>query len=469
MPARPQPDRLVKAVSISKRNRISMQRVLYFILLSLLALPSLGQPTPKGIKTVKGGITPVGTERRLALVVGNQAYKQESDRLNSPLNDASDMAARLRELGFTVIYRVNLSKDQLQDEIDEFVRQLRTYDVGLFYYSGHGIRALDGGAYLIPINANMTYQTQVPSQCVALQRLLDGMEGAEVRTGLVFLDACRDNRLASVQKGPGTSTGLVVPASNPPGTFVAFAARDGRPSYEVPGQRNSLFTEELLKQLETPDQGIRALMDQTTDRVVSRCSVLNVPRHQRQTPGRYDELRGDFVFVQTATPAPIRDLPVGPEMVYVKGGTFQMGSESGEADEKPVHTVTVSDFMLGKYEVTVSEYMQFVEETQSHFPEWLEAGNVYHIETGNNAYYKDKGYTSRQSRLPIVGVSWADAVAYCEWLTKKNGKLYRLPTEAEWEYAARGGSSSQGYTFSGSNDANSVGWTDANSGGNHTW
>jgi formylglycine-generating enzyme required for sulfatase activity len=144
------------------------------------------------------------------------------------------------------------------------------------------------------------------------------------------------------------------------------------------------------------------------------------------------------------------------EMVYIKGGSFEMGSNDGDDDEKPVHTVTVNGFYMSKYEVTVGQYLEFCKATNTHFPEWLEQGNSYHVEQGTDNFYKNLGYSRTANQdLPIVGVSWNDAVAYTQWLSEKTGKNYRLPTEAEWEYAAKGG---QNYEYAGSDNLDEVGW-----------
>ncbi len=153
------------------------------------------------------------------------------------------------------------------------------------------------------------------------------------------------------------------------------------------------------------------------------------------------------------------------EMVFVEGGRFQMGSEENDS-EKPIHEVTVSDFYLGKYQVTVGEYLNFCEATNSNWPEWLEQGSNYHIETGSDSYYKEKGYLKNGSEtLPIIGVNWQNCIAYCEWLTQQTGKKYRLPSEAEWEYAARGGQLSCGYIYAGSDNLDEVAWYSSNSDG----
>ena len=146
-------------------------------------------------------------------------------------------------------------------------------------------------------------------------------------------------------------------------------------------------------------------------------------------------------------------------MVYVEGGSFQMGSDAG-SDESPVHSVRVDSFYMAETEVTFDQY---------------------------DAYCDDQGISKpgdwgwgRGSR-PVIYVSWYDAVKYCNWLSEQaglpkaysisgtsvnwnqNAEGYRLPTEAEWEYAVRGGKQSRGYKYAGSNNVGEVGWYDGNS------
>jgi len=149
----------------------------------------------------------------------------------------------------------------------------------------------------------------------------------------------------------------------------------------------------------------------------------------------------------------VKSIPKG--FIFVPGGTFMMGSTSGESDENPVHSVTVSDFYIGKCEVTQKEWKDIM-------------GN-------NHSYFKG-------DNLPVEKVSWYDAVKFCNKKSSKEGLSpcysgsgknitcifsangYRLPTEAEWEYAARGGNKSKGYTYSGSNTIGDVAWYNNNSG-----
>jgi formylglycine-generating enzyme required for sulfatase activity len=126
-----------------------------------------------------------------------------------------------------------------------------------------------------------------------------------------------------------------------------------------------------------------------------------------------------------------------PEMVYLPGGSFVMGDEKGGDNEKPVHAVRLDAFAMGRTPVTVAEYLGFCEETGEHWPEWLEEGRQYHQEKGSDDYYRERGVSREAEDLPIVGISWEDASAYCDWLSEKTGETYTLPTEAQWEFACR--------------------------------
>jgi formylglycine-generating enzyme required for sulfatase activity len=157
-------------------------------------------------------------------------------------------------------------------------------------------------------------------------------------------------------------------------------------------------------------------------------------------------------------------------MVLVKGGTFQMGSNENER-EKPIHVVSVSDFYVGKYPVTLAQFKQFIEDTL-HITDADQHGTSYgsawENKKGVNWRCDTQGNIRSASGLshPVINVSWNDAVAYCQWLSRKTGKHWRLPTEAEWEYAARGGEkgAKDHFIYAGSNDLDEVGWYYANSG-----
>ncbi len=131
-----------------------------------------------------------------------------------------------------------------------------------------------------------------------------------------------------------------------------------------------------------------------------------------------------------------------PEVVVVPAGEFLMGSEDGQKDERPVHRVTIERFAMSAHEITKGQFAQFVQatgfKTQAEINSdkgcWI-IGSGWQAGTSwrNPGIEQDDGH-------PVVCVSWDDAQAYVKWLRKKTGKKYRLPSEAEWEYAARAGS-----------------------------
>ena len=186
------------------------------------------------------------------------------------------------------------------------------------------------------------------------------------------------------------------------------------------------------------------------------------------------------------------------DALYVQGGTFQMGSTDSDADEEesPVHPVTVSSFYISRYEVSSRQYLEFLNEVEVS----VNADSVLLNDNGVvllNAYSAHYTYdgtrflfveTDKGDNLdrPVSYVTWYGAVEYCNWLSGKEGltKVYtmskdtvtwnkdangwRLPTEAEWEFAARGGIESKGYKYSGSNNADEVGWYELNADENNS-
>jgi formylglycine-generating enzyme required for sulfatase activity len=151
-----------------------------------------------------------------------------------------------------------------------------------------------------------------------------------------------------------------------------------------------------------------------------------------------------------------KDCAACPEMVVVPAGSFLMGSTQAEVDalvkefgkdhekfyqqEMPQHRMTIgSPFAVGQFSITVSEYMACVKDGGCKPPEWDEPGSPFSVKTGWNHYYKRLGDALTGDRYPIVGVSWHDARAYATWLSGRTSKNYRLLSEAEFEYAARAG------------------------------
>ena len=141
------------------------------------------------------------------------------------------------------------------------------------------------------------------------------------------------------------------------------------------------------------------------------------------------------------------------DMVWVQGGTFMMGCTSEQEndcddDEKPAHEVTLSSYYIGKYEITQAQWEAVMGTTIQQQQKWAQ-DNVSLYGVGDN--------------YPMYYVSWWEAKEFCKKLSTKTGKKYVLPTEAQWEFAARGGVKSKGYKYSGSNTIGDVAWYYSNS------
>ena len=190
--------------------------------------------------------------------------------------------------------------------------------------------------------------------------------------------------------------------------------------------------------------------------------VLEKARELKPSSRKPEQLIKQIKEELAKLPQPIRELL--KNMIKVEGGTFMMGSNEGFDNEKPVHEVSLDSFYMAKYPITIGQYLAFVNETQSHYPEWLETGSEYNIHTGTDDYYKKTGMSEKNTNHPVTGISWDDAQAFCKWIKEKTGQNFRLPTEAEWEYAARGGNLSKGFEYAGSNNIEEVAWYWVNSG-----
>jgi len=156
----------------------------------------------------------------------------------------------------------------------------------------------------------------------------------------------------------------------------------------------------------------------------------------------------------------------GMEMVYVQGGTFTMGcTPDGDSDcgnnEKPRHSVTLSDFYMGKTEITNAQYCAFLNEKGNQTEggaEWINLsgsweGEKCRISKSGSSFYVQSGYDN----YPVIYVSWYGAKAFCDWVSSKTGKTYRLPTEAQWEYAARSKGKDYKYAWGNGNPTKSKG------------
>ena len=430
------------------RKRLSLG--LLTMLCWWLAQAGMGMAQDRGLIVREPVRESSTTNQPAALVIGNSAY--DTAPLRNPVNDARAMAKALRDLGFDVAEKENLNQKDMKREIQAFGQKLQKGSIGLFYYAGHGMQ-VNGRNYLIPVGARIEHEKQVEYEAVDMGAVLSEMDYARNSMNIVILDACRDNPFArSFRSG---AQGLAA-VNAPGGTLIAYATAPGSVASDGPGE-NGIYTGELIKTMQTPGLKIEDVFKQVR-------SAVRQETEGKQIPWESSSLEGDFYFAGASgeTPEPTtvvasnRHAPTvtseppqsrggdngprnvkgwkepvtGMEFVWIPGGCYQMGSSESDSerdtDESPVHQVCADGFWMGRTEVTNGQLRKF---------------------QSNHDSRDYNGVSLNGDEQPAVYVSWEDARAFVKWLMDQNGGQYtfRLPTEAEWEYACRAATESSRY------------------------
>jgi formylglycine-generating enzyme required for sulfatase activity len=410
---------------------------------------------------------------RFALLIGNANYPDANTPLAHPARNVRALADELRRYNFDVDAKENLGKEEMQRAIDVFKQKIKAGSTALFFFSGYGLQ-VGRQSYIVPVNAQIWSEADIRRDGFSIESILTEINGKGARVKLVILDASRRNPFE--RRFRGAPAGLAA-VDAPEGTLIMSAAAPGKVINEAEGD-NSMFIGELVKELRSP--GL------TADEIFSRTRIgVSRVSNGEQVPYVASSLVEDFYFVQPAgrvaasppivetrpppraqpearqppprqpetrpparpaqpeprtppnqtqaavppRPEParsgtkpgdvFRDCGECPEMVVVPAGAFDMGSSDFDF-EKPEHRVTIAQpFAVGRREIT--------------FDEWDQC-----VASGSCKHRPDDRGQGRGER-PVTDVSWHDAKAYVAWLSQKTGRKYRLPSEAEWEYAARGG------------------------------
>lgn len=407
----------------------------------------------------------VNQPTRRALLIGNNAYHSTSS-LRNAVNDTADLEAALEEAHFTVTLLNDATLQQLDAAVSTFVQSLRSGDVAYLHYSGHGLQ-IDGENYLVPVDFQLTDAASVPYDTYSLSKLQARLARSPARFNLITLDACRNNGFATARGSNGLAA-----LNSARGTFIAFATGPGQTADDNATGRNGRFTGALLDAMREPGLEVAHVFRRVVERVSEETNGRQIPwisssmvgefyfhpgeRKSTLSPeaeiaywnsvkdaaerapldaylDRYPE--GQFAALARQRRDRLDPYP-GTERVhdidqltyvFVPPGTFVRGCSPGDTqcvgDEKPNTDITISQgFWITQTEVTTAAYREFAAATRSKIPAQRSSG----AEPSDPAQVEPP--------LPISKVHWDDARRYCAWAGG------RLPTESEWEYAARAGS-----------------------------
>jgi TonB family protein len=256
-----------------------------FVFLGLRAMPETSAQTAEQERQIGLPDKPAAT-RKVALIIGNGAYANIK-KLRNPANDAADIAASLKELGFEIIgdgAGLNLTQREMKQRIREFGQRLRNGGVGVFYYAGHGVQ-LEGRNYLLPIDLAIESEADLEDSAVDLQFVFNNLRDANNGLNIVILDACRNNPFESATRDARDGLAEVRAAT---GTLIAYATAPGSVAADGAG-RNGTYTSALLKQLKKPGLEVLDMFRRTRE------DVFNVSK-KKQVPWTNESLIGRFCF-----------------------------------------------------------------------------------------------------------------------------------------------------------------------------
>lgn len=417
-----------------------------------------------------GSAASAAEPKRWALLIGVDDYVGFVD-LRFCGHDATALADSLRHADFdeqSVFLLNDASKEiryrpfkaNIEKELDIVLSLAGPDDLVIVSFSGHGVH-LDGKSYLCPSEAD---DARPGETMIAVDDVYKKFDQCPAAMKLLLVDACRNDPRPAGRKSASPEAdrrSLAADFQRPPdGIAVLTSCAPGQISWEDEGLKHGVFMHHVIRGLAGDADGnkngrvtLNELYDYTSQNVKTY-----VATHFRdvQVPAQRGEINGVFELPRSAPPEEFIN-SAGITMRRIPAGEFRMGSPALEAGRdktsETLHTVQISKpFYIGAYEVTRGQFAKFVQsENYLTEAEISRSGGYGFNETTleeegpNPAYnWKNLGFAQNDDH-PVANVTWNDAQRFCRYLSDKEGRMYRLPTEAEWEYACRAGEASAFY------------------------
>ena len=445
------------------------------LLAALTVAPALAQP---------------GTRRgeKYALLVGVKAYDpNELHDLAYSEADVTGLATVLKAGGYEPANVVLMTQSlgatkprllplaaNIRKELRLLLQDLEPADSVVVAFAGHGVQfAGEKSTYFCPADAKLADR----STLIPLDDVYKELEASKAGLKLLLVDACRNDprtknsRSRAEVELESLNRPQVVP---PPGGVLAFfSCSEGEKAQEYEELRHGVFFHFVIQGLGgeadldgdgliSPEELAQFAKRRVRDYVREKNGVRQMPELRgtsrdlvplvRLSRPRVPDVAPPRLSRANEPPAPITNT-LGMRLAPIPTGEFLMGSsddEDADDDEKPRHPVRITrPFYLGTTEVTVGQFRRFVEATRYRTEAerngrggrgWNEARATFEVDPKYT--WRDPGFPQTDEH-PVTNVSWNDAVAFCEWLSTKEATTYRLPTEAEWEYACRAGTTTR--------------------------
>ena len=377
-------------------------------------------------------------EAKNALLIANGDYARDMGSLKDPIPESWSLKSALESIGFKVMLVQNADLDGMRGALKAFKEKTKNAGgIAFFHYGGHAMQ-IKGANYLIPLKAVLDDEEDVSYRCLRVDELMQSMKGD---SNVVVLDSCRNNPFAQSAHRGGGERGLAAIGIKPKNSIIVYSASEGNTA------QDGVFTPILTKRITEKNRTF-------SDILISIRNEVQTATSGKQNPGEYRELMQPIYLAGFDASAPVQQAVYTPpvrqenrnntgERTYrVNGVSFTMkpiaavqGAVLGDnsRSNNQEHSVSLSAYYIGQTEVT-QELWQAV--------------------MGNNP----SSFTD-SVKNPVEQVSWYDCIEFCNELTAEvmgeehcvykvrgssvtadfSQKGFRLPTEAEWEYAAMGG------------------------------
>ena len=353
-------------------------------------------------------------EQRTALVIGNGAYS--SSPLKNPTNDASDMAAALTKLGFSVTLKKDANHQEMEDAIREFGDKLKKGGVGLFFYAGHGTQ-IGGRNYLLPVGARINKETDVKFQSVDAEMVLSEMGNAGNNLNIVILDACRDNPFGRSFRS--ASRGLAIISDAPKGTIITYSTSPGKVAADGSG-RNSPYAESLIHNMMRPGVPIEEVF-KTVRRDIGKKT------DGQQVPWELSSLDGQFFF-----------RPSNVTQTTSIVSTVDYAAEQRKINEEKERLRKEQELL--EQQESLAEERRKLEERKKHVATIKQPSSFMTKEInrdGRFIAYNDDTVLDTKTNLMWAdtdsgrALTWAEAKSYCDNYRGGGYADWRMPTISE--------------------------------------